>query len=48
MMFGHTPADQGEPDLDALLRSMRLELREGGSGTGHSDARSHQAGNAQR
>jgi hypothetical protein len=34
MMFEHTPADQGEPDLDALLGSMRPELREGGSGPG--------------
>jgi hypothetical protein len=33
-MFGHTPADQGEPDLDALLGSMRPEPREGGSGPG--------------
>ena len=33
-MFGHPPADQGEPDLDALLGSMRPELREGGSGPG--------------
>jgi hypothetical protein len=33
-MFGHTPADQGEPDVDALLGSMRPELREGGSGPG--------------